>query len=354
MSAEREIAGRPASGRAEHAGKHAAEHAAGRPAAQPFAATESPAARVVEPPSTDRRIAMPPAPPVLQRIAARTAAIGGGIPVRRVLPVRERRTIGAWCFLDHAGPAGFADGGGMRVGAHPHIGLQTFTWMIEGEVLHRDSLGNAQVVRPGQVNLMTAGRGIAHTEASLPGAGRLHAAQLWIALPPEVAGCEPAFEHHPALPQLRLGGCRVTLLAGSFGGQVAPTRVHSPLLGLELHAPQAEAVGLPLDPAFEYGLLPLAGEVHVGGERFVADELAYLGGGREALALDLAAGTRLLLLGGAPRREPIVIWWNFVAADKAAIAAAQRDWETGSARFGAVPGDDGEALTAPPLPWAAD
>ncbi|MBW7903455.1 MAG: pirin family protein [Rhodocyclaceae bacterium] len=291
-------------------------------------------------------------PPTLQRIAARTAHIGGGIPVKRLLPVRERRCIGAWCFLDHAGPATFAPGGGMRVGAHPHIGLQTFTWMIEGEVLHRDSLGNEQIVRPGQVNLMTAGRGIAHTEASLPGERRLHAAQLWIALPPAVAGCEPAFEHHPALPQWRLGGCRLTLLAGGFGDQVAPTRLHSPLLGLELFSPQGEAIGLPLDPGFEYGILPLAGEVHVAGGRFAADELAYLGGGREAIGLDLAPGTRLLLLGGAPRREAPIIWWNFVGDSRAEIVRARHDWENGDARFGRVAGG-GEPLPAPPLPWIA-
>lgn len=293
-----------------------------------------------------------PPPPPIERIAARSAEIGGSIPVRRVLPVRGRRTIGAWCFLDHAGPASFAPGAGMRVGAHPHTGLQTFTWLIEGEVLHRDSLGNEQLIRPGQVNLMTAGRGVVHSEESLPGERRLHAAQLWIALPPEVAGCAPAFEHHPVLPQWRIGGCRATLLAGSFGGQVAPTRLHSPLVGLDLMSPENAAIGLPLDPTFEYGILPLTGEVHLGGERIAADELAYLGSGRNALALDLAPGTRLLLIGGEPRREEIVIWWNFVGGSKEDVAQAQRDWERGyGERFGRVAGYDGEPLKAPPLPW---
>ncbi|HEX5804260.1 MAG TPA: pirin family protein [Azospira sp.] len=303
------------------------------------------------PPPESRR-----APPDVERIAARRADIGGGITVQRVLPVRERRTIGAWCFLDHAGPAVFEPGGGMRVGAHPHIGLQTFTWLIEGEVLHRDSLGNEQVIRPGQVNLMTAGRGIVHTEESLPGERRLHAAQLWIALPAAVADCAPAFEHHPALPEWDLGGCRATLLTGSHGGHVAPTRAHSPLVGLDLVSRQAAAIGLPLDPAFEYGLLPLTGEIHLGGQRFAANELAYLGRGRDAIGVDLAPGTRLLLVGGEPLDEEIVIWWNFVGRSKSVIAQAQRDWENGtdggySERFGRVAGYRGEPLKAPPLPW---
>ncbi|MGI1072942.1 pirin family protein, partial [Pseudomonas aeruginosa] len=120
---------------------------------------------------------------LLQRVTARAAEIGGGITVSRLMPSRQRRMIGAWCFLDHAGPAEFEPGGGLAVGPHPHIGLQTFTWMIQGEALHRDSLGNVQVIRPGQVNLMTAGHGIAHTEESLPDERHAHAAQLWIALP---------------------------------------------------------------------------------------------------------------------------------------------------------------------------
>ncbi|MBS0554280.1 MAG: pirin family protein, partial [Proteobacteria bacterium] len=175
--------------------------------------------------------------PRLQRIVARTAEIGGGVSVSRLLPTLQRRMVGAWCFLDHAGPAGFEPGAGMRVGPHPHIGLQTFTWMIEGEVLHRDSLGHVQVIRPGQVNLMTAGRGISHTEESLPGERRLHAAQLWIALPAAECDCAPAFDHYPDLPVWDEQGCRFTLLAGRWGGREAPARLYSPLVGIDLHAP---------------------------------------------------------------------------------------------------------------------
>ena len=159
----------------------------------------------------------------LERIAPRAADLGDGLVVRRVLPTRQRRMVGAWCFLDHAGPIDFAPGGGMHVAAHPHTCLQTFTWLIEGEVLHRDSLGNEQVIRPGQVNLMTAGHGIVHTEDSAPGARRLHAAQLWIALPPELADCPPAFEHYPDLPRWQDAGCTLTLLAGRAGLRLSAT-----------------------------------------------------------------------------------------------------------------------------------
>ena len=288
---------------------------------------------------------------LIQRVDARVAQIGGGIPVNRLLPSRQRRMIGAWCFLDHAGPAHFEPGGGMRVGPHPHTGLQTFTWMIEGEVLHRDSLGSEQVIRPGQVNLMTAGRGVSHSEECLPGERVLHAAQLWIALPAADADCAPAFEHYPQLPRWERDACAFTLLAGRFEGRQAPTRLYSPLLGLELHSPAGARLELPLESVFEYGILPLEGTLRIGAETFAADQLAYLGRGRASLALELAPGSRALLLGGEPFAEEILIWWNFVGHSRAQIAEAQRDWEAGSPRFGGVPAYDGTPLVAPPLPW---
>ena len=290
----------------------------------------------------------------LMRIEARSAALGNGLVVRRALPTRQRRMVGAWCFLDHAGPVDFAPGAGMHVGAHPHIGLQTFTWLIEGEVMHHDNLGNAQLIRPGQVNLMTAGRGIVHTEDSLHDGKPLHAAQLWIALPPDRVDCPPAFEHHPSLPRWQEGEARLTLLAGSYGGQTAPTRVHSPLLGLDLHSAGAGRLVLTLEPGFEYGLLPLVGSVGVEGEVFQADEFAYLGTGRDSLQLELGAGARVLLLGGEPFAEPVLMWWNFVGFSKAAIAEAQGQWEHGDARFGKVSDGRAERLMPPPLPWRVD
>lgn len=285
------------------------------------------------------------------RIETRSADLGDGMLVRRALPSRQQRMVGAWCFLDHAGPVQFEAGKGMHVGAHPHIGLQTFTWLIEGEVLHRDSLGNEQIIRPGQVNLMTAGHGIVHTEDSLHDGRRLHAAQLWIALPPEHKDCAPAFDHYPELPQWREGGAGLTLLAGRYGRRAAPARIHSPLVGIDVVCDDASELVLELDPDFEYGLMPLVGAATIEGETFHANELACIGRGRRALHLALAAGTRSLLLGGLPFEQPIVMWWNFVAFTKADIAQAQAEWEQGAPRFGTVGDGRGRRLVAPPLPW---
>lgn len=286
------------------------------------------------------------------RIPARTAHIGGGVPVARTLPSRLRRTIGAWCFLDHAGPAQFAPGDGLRVGPHPHTGLQTFTWMLEGEVLHRDSLGNEQLIRPGQVNLMTAGHGISHTEESPAGETRLHTTQLWIALPAGVADMAPHFEHYPDLPRWTDGAAQAVLLVGDFAGRQSPVQVHTPLVGVDWFAPQPATLTLALNPEFEYGLMPLTGPATAQGQALAADELLYLPPGGTVLQLALPAGTRALLIGGEPFQDDITIWWNFVGHGKPYIAQAQRDWQAGSARFGQVRGFDGPRLEAPPIPWA--
>lgn len=239
----------------------------------------------------------------------------------------------------------------MRVGPHPHIGLQTFTWMIKGEVLHRDSLGNKQIIRPGQVNLMTAGHGIAHTEESLAQEDTLHATQLWIALPPPDSHCAPAFDHHPELPLWSLNGCQLTLLAGSYNGYTAPPKLYSPLVGIDLNSTAGSAMTLPLDSEFEYGVLTLEGQTIINGQAFAVDELAYLGLGLHEINLELApGGSRAILLGGLPFSSDVLIWWNFVGHNKTDIARAQHDWETGSERFGTVHGYDGPPLTAPPLP----
>ena len=289
--------------------------------------------------------------PAILRIEPRSADLGNGMLVRRTLPSRQQRMIGAWCFLDHAGPVDFPAGQGMHVGAHPHIGLQTFTWLIEGEVLHRDSLGNEQIIRPGQVNLMTAGRGIVHTEDSLHDGQRLHAAQLWIALPPEAENCPPDFAHYPDLPQWQQGDARLTLLAGAYDQWTAPARIHSPLLGLDIGSEKPASVHLTLDPSFEYGVLPLQGEIGIEDEHFPADELAYLGQGRSSLQLDLTAGSKVLVLGGRPFAQPVLMWWNFVGWSKAGIALAQRQWESGDPRFGTIGDGSAPRLVPPPLPW---
>lgn len=286
-----------------------------------------------------------PAPP--ERLEARTAEIGGGLTIRRALPNRHRRTVGAWCFLDHAGPMEFAAGGGMHVGPHPHIGLQTFTWMIEGEVVHRDSLGNEQVITPGQVNLMTAGAGIAHAEDSVPGrAGKLHAAQLWIALPEGQRRRPPAFRNYPHLPLIEAGGFSVRVLAGSAFGQTSPAEVYSPLVGLDLSATGPSALAVPLTPSFEHAALVLAGAASVAGEALAPGTLLYFAPGREELALRTEGAARILLVGGTPFGEEILVWWNFVARTREEMAEATRDWNSGR-RFGAVHGSPAPALVAP-------
>lgn len=292
----------------------------------------------------------------IKRIELRSADLGEGMLVKRALPSRHQRMVGAWCFLDHAGPVNFAPGKGMHVSAHPHTALQTFTWLIDGEVLHKDSLGNELIIRPGQVNLMTAGRGIVHTEDSVVNGGCLHAAQLWIALPEELADCEPDFAHYPELPVWHSAGVQHTLLAGAYGDIEAPTAVHSAMLGMDLFSEHGGTVTLSLNPDFEYGYLPLTGQANVVGETYTPDEFAYMGKGLTSLNVELSAGARMLLLGGVPFEKPVQMWWNFVGHSKEAIAQAQRDWEQGSSRFGEVrdqAASTGVAprLAAPGLPW---
>lgn len=288
--------------------------------------------------------------PMIERITARKSSLGDGMEVARALPTRGRRMIGAWCFLDHLGPIAFEPGQGMRVGAHPHTRLQTFTWMVEGEIMHRDSLGSEQIVRPGQVNLMTAGYGISHMEDSVTAGARLHAAQLWIALPDAVADQAPAFAHYPVVPQWQEQGCQWSLMAGSYGERTAPTALHSPMLGLEVLSPQSARFTLQLRTDFEYGLMALSGGLVVQGETFMPNELAYLAPGREALELQVQADTRLLVIGGIPFTEPVTMWWNFVGANMASIRTYREAWEARDARFGSVPGGEHRRLSAPSLP----
>lgn len=291
----------------------------------------------------------PPIAP-LERIAARKGSLGEGMDIARALPTKQRRMIGAWCFLDHLGPIAFPQGRGMHVGAHPHTRLQTFTWMIEGEVLHRDSLGYEQVLRAGQVNLMTAGYGISHTEDSVRDGERLHAAQLWIALPDAVADQPPAFAHYPQVPQWQQQGCAWSLMAGRYGAHTAPTQLHSPLLGLEVLCTQACTVQLDLQTDFEYGLLALTGGFTVEGETLGADELAYLPVGRSGTEVQLQAGTRVLVVGGTPFTDSVSIWWNFLGPDLQHIRGYRAQWEAGDARFGQVKEGEHRRLAAPALP----
>jgi redox-sensitive bicupin YhaK (pirin superfamily) len=274
----------------------------------------------------------------------------GGFTVRRFLPRRDRRMVGPWCFLDAFGPIAFGARKAMDVPPHPHIGLQTVSWVVEGEVLHNDSLGLQAVAGPGTLNLMTAGRGIAHAEETpRHNSGRLHGFQLWVALPEADRRADPAFDHYPSLPVADLPGGRATVFAGDLAGARSGTRTFSPIVGADLDAAPGVCLRVPLEPGFEHALLPFAGHAELDGQPLAADTLYYLGTGRRALAL--RGGTapfRALLIGGAPFGETILMWWNFVARTPDEISEARDDWEAGR-RFGEVRAYEGPRLAAPPL-----
>lgn len=262
-----------------------------------------------------------------ERITANRAEVGKGFTVRRALPTKARRMVGAWCFLDHVGPANFDRGNGMNVGPHPHIGLQTFTWVIEGEILHRDSLGYEQIIRPGQVNLMTAGNGITHAEESLnDDAGRIHITQLWIALPDSERHRAPDFKHYPDLPIIETGGFKITLLVGTAFNVTAPTQVYTPLIGMDLKSEGEARTDVPLDSDFEHAVLCLDGSVEVEGESIEPGTLLYLGLGRDSISITCKNAAQALLIGGKPFEENILMWWNFVARTPEEVIRATEDW----------------------------
>ena len=280
--------------------------------------------------------------------AARLAHVGD-LDVRRLLPLRQRRSVGAWCFVDHYGPASVDGVAGMQVPPHPHIGLQTVTWLIAGNVLHRDSLGSEQVIRPGQLNLMTAGRGIAHSEESPEDHDPwLHGVQLWLALPDAHRQVAPDFEHHADLPVQRLGGLNAAVFVGSLAGATSPARVFSAVVGAELAAPADAAGTVPLEPGYEHVLFAAFGAAAADGTELRPGSLLYLPPGRESVAINASPGARLFLLGGEPLGETLLMWWNFVGRTPDDIAAAAHDWSTGQ-RFGTVTGYHGAPLAAPPL-----
>lgn len=286
-----------------------------------------------------------------QRIATRDAELGAGLHLRRALPRKARRMIGAWCFLDHFGPLSVAPGGGMHVGPHPHIGLQTFSWLLAGELQHRDSLGYEQTIRPGQINLMTAGHGISHAEHSPPGyQGPLHGVQLWIALPASQRDGPPAFQHIADPAVIHDGGWRQTLLAGNYRGLQSPALVHSPLLGLELRSIAAADTSIPLRSDFEHGLLVLDGQAKIDGEALAPGTLLALDCGLESLQLSATEAATVLLIGGAPFEEEILMWWNFVAREPEEMVRATDDWN-GNRHFGTVADELSARIPAPITPW---
>ncbi|MFI5891670.1 pirin family protein [Actinoplanes sp. NPDC051513] len=295
----------------------------------------------------------PELPVTMELLEGAPVALGGprGFAVTRTLPNRQRRMVGAWCFLDAYGPHDLGDSAGMRVGPHPHTGLQTVTWLVAGEVLHRDSLGNLQEIRPGQLNLMTAGRGISHAEETpAEHSPVLQGVQLWVALPRATRDMAPEFSHHADLPVAAFGDITATVLMGTLGDATSPARTHTPLVGAELVLAAGASATVPLRPDFEYAALALDGAPNVDDATLKPGPLLYLGAGRTSLRLTTSSESRVLLLGGEPFEERLVMWWNFVARDHDEIVGMRLDWESHTPRFGEVHGYDGPPLPAPAMP----
>ncbi|HEX7658490.1 MAG TPA: pirin family protein [Pseudonocardiaceae bacterium] len=296
------------------------------------------------------------AKPVRQLLSSRQVPLGESTVVRRLLPTLNRRMIGAWCFADHYGPDDITTEPGMRVPPHPHTGLQTVSWLLDGEILHRDSLGSEQTLRPGQLGLMTAGRAIAHAEQSpVQHPSLLHGAQLWVALPDAARFIAPKWEFHSDLPAYADSGISGTVILGELGGVASPGITHSPLVGADLSVTAGASVAVPLEPDFEYAVFVVEGTLDVDDAPLAPGQLLYLGCGRSSLSLratgsgpGVGAG-RLLLLGGEPFDEKIVMWWNFVARSGEEIAQWRSEWMVGE-EFGTVLGYPGAALPAPPMP----
>ncbi|MFJ7996360.1 pirin family protein [Streptomyces sp. NPDC096310] len=293
------------------------------------------------------------AEPVRELLSPRAVRLGESTEVRRLLPNLGRRMVGAFAFVDHYGPDDIADEPGMQVPPHPHMGLQTVSWLHDGEVLHRDSLGSLQTVRPRELGLMTAGRAISHSEESPRSHARfLHGAQLWVALPDAHREVTPHFQHHAELPEVTAPGLAATVILGTLDGTVSPGTTYTPLVAADLALAGGSETRLPLEPDFEYAVLCMSGETEVDGVPVLPGSMLYLGCGRTELPLRAASDAGLMLLGGEPFEEELVMWWNFVGRSHEEIERARKDWMETS-RFGEVTGYAGDRLPAPELPPVA-
>ncbi|WP_374454699.1 pirin family protein [Nocardioides sp.] len=290
-------------------------------------------------------------------LTSREVPLGGprAMRVRRTLPQRHRSLIGAWCFVDHYGPDEVDHTGGMVVAPHPHTGLQTASWLFEGEIEHRDSAGNHALVRPGELNLMTAGHGISHSEVSTPGTSVLHGAQLWIALPEETRDVEPGFEHFVPQP-VRGPGWEARVFLGELLGASSPVPTHTPLVGAELMLATGKTLEIEVDASFEHGLMLDVGVIDVEGTEIKPSDLAYVPPGSATLTVTAHEEARLLVLGGPPFGEPIVMWWNFIGRTHEEIVGFREEWQRQivdgrqvDGRFGVVD-IDMDAIPAPEMP----
>ena len=285
----------------------------------------------------------------------REVPLGGprAILVRRTLPQRERSLIGAWCFADHYGPHDVRGRPGMDVPPHPHTGLQTVSWLFSGEVEHRDSAGVHAMVRPGELNLMTAGAGICHSEVSTSATTVLHGVQLWVALPGADRDTGRDFAHYVPEPR-SVAGATLRVFLGELAGDRSPVHTFTPLLGAQIDLDPAVNLSLEVDPAFEHGVLLDQGGVEVAGTALAVADLAFQAAGSDRLEVVNRGQSpaRVLVLGGPPFPEQLVMWWNFVGRSHEDIASYRQMWESHDARFGAVQGYQGAVarLPAPPQP----
>jgi redox-sensitive bicupin YhaK (pirin superfamily) len=295
--------------------------------------------------------------PTIQVLSPREVPLGGprAMSVRRTLPQRARSLIGAWCFVDHYGPNDVAVTGGMDIAPHPHTGLQTVSWLFTGQIEHRDSSGAHAMVRPGELNLMTAGSGICHSEVSTPQTTTLHGVQLWVALPEAHRAAPRDFQHFVPTP-VRLDGANIRVFLGSLVGQSSAVTTLTPLVGAEISLGPLARVSLDVDPGFEHAVLVDTGEVTMGETALSQSDLGYAGTGLSQLTLTNAtdATARLLLLGGEPFGEEIIMWWNFVGRSHEEIVTFREAWQSESEQFGGVQGYEGvpSRLPAPALPNA--
>lgn len=267
-----------------------------------------------------------------------------GVEVSRTLPHRDLRTIGAWCFVDYFGPTSINDA--MSVAAHPHTGLQTASWLFSGEVEHRDSLGSIQLIKPGELNLMTAGSGIAHSELSINGNTDFHGVQLWIALPDNSRYQAPHFEHHGDLPVVQIRANTVRVFAGELFGARSSAAIYSELVGAEISI--TEELSIPINDDFEYGVLVVSGEVNVDGEQIEVGSLRYLPSGGSQIVLSGVG--KVILLGGAPFPEKLLMWWNFIGRTHEEIVQMRTDWSLRANGFNEFPDQIGGFIPAPELP----
>ena len=271
-----------------------------------------------------------------------------GIEIARLIPHRTIKTIGAWCFLDYFGPTNQEEA--MNVAPHPHTGLQTVSWLFSGEVEHKDSIGNAARISPGQLNLMTAGIGIAHSEFSLNRETDLHGLQFWIVLPNEFRNMLPEFSHHDDLPIFDLENFRIQVIFGDFLNHRSTAIIYSQIIGAEILAQQSGISSLPLNPEFEYGILSVTSGITVNGSSIPNGYLHYIPTGATAVEIEAAAGARCVIIGGVPFDEEIIMWWNFIGRSHEEIVEMRSAWQNDSSRFGKMDSLPGEPIPAPQMP----